>query len=202
MHKDTKIRHLKKSMTVTPDILKACAKGDRKVINELYEFCFHLLMPVCFRYHNNEEDARAAYNVGFVKILGSLDKVDYNFNFNAWSRRIMINTLIDEYRREKKYRSRITKSNDERELDYYSTGYDNDAVSNLGYANIMMLVDELPVTTGHVFKLYVIEGYAHKEIGEQLEMSEGTSKWHLSTARKLLREKLEQLENQNKRMVI
>ena len=202
LHKDTKIRHLKKSMTVTPDILKACAKGDRKVINELYEFCFHLLMPVCFRYHNNEEDARAAFNVGFVKILGSLDKVDYDFNFNAWSRRIMVNTLIDEYRREKKYRSRITKSNDERELDYYSTGYDNDAVSNLGYNNIMMLVEELPTTTAYVFKLYVIEGYSHKEIGEQLEMSEGTSKWHLSTARKLLREKLERLENQNKRMVI
>jgi RNA polymerase sigma-70 factor (ECF subfamily) len=66
----------------------------------------------------------------------------------------------------------------------------------------MALVKELPVTTGHVFNLYVIEGYSHKEIGEMLTMSEGTSKWHLSTARKMLREKLDRLENQHQRLVI
>ena len=66
----------------------------------------------------------------------------------------------------------------------------------------MMLVQELPVVSAHVFNLYVVEGYSHKEIGEQLDMSEGTSKWHLSTARKMLREKLDRLENRNQRMVI
>jgi len=60
----------------------------------------------------------------------------------------------------------------------------------------------LPVISGRVFNLYVIDGYNHKEIGELLGMSEGTSKWHLSTARKLLREKLEKMENQHQRMVI
>ena len=102
----------------------------------------------------------------------------------------------------KKYNARITRSDSESELDYYSKGHANEAESNLGYENIMMLVKELPITTGHVFNLYVIEGYSHKEIGEKLEMSEGTSKWHLSTARKILREKIDRLENQNQRMVI
>jgi len=53
-----------------------------------------------------------------------------------------------------------------------------------------------------VFNLYVVEGYSHKEISDLLEMSEGTSKWHLSTGRKLLREKLEKIENSTKRMVV
>ena len=123
-------------------------------------------------------------------------------NFDAWAKRIMVNSLIDEYRKNKKYNTQITKSDSERELDYYSKGHQNDAESNLGYENIMMLVKELPVTSAHVFNLYVIEGYSHKEIAEKLDMSEGTSKWHLSTARKLLREKLDRLENQNQRMVI
>jgi RNA polymerase sigma-70 factor (ECF subfamily) len=123
-------------------------------------------------------------------------------NFDAWAKRIMVNSLIDEYRKNKKYNTQITKSDSERELDYYSKGHKNDAESNLGYENIMMLVKELPVTSAHVFNLYVIEGYSHKEIAEKLDMSEGTSKWHLSTARKLLREKLDRLENQNQRMVI
>lgn len=189
-------------MEITPEILKACVKDDRKAINQLYEHCFYLLMPVCFRYNSNEEDARASYNAGFIKILNALEKVNQDFNFNAWAKRIMVNALIDEYRKNKKYNTQITKSDSERELDFFSTGHANDAESNLGYENIMKLVSELPSTTAHVFNLYVIEGYSHREIGDQLSMSEGTSKWHLSTARKLLREKLERLESRTQRMVI
>jgi len=189
-------------MDITPEILKECASDDRKSINRLYEYGFRMLMPICFRYNKNEEDARASYNAGFIKILKGLKKIDCEINFDAWSKRIMVNSLIDEYRKNKKYNERITRSDSEVELDYYSTGHQNEAESNLGYDNIMMLVKELPSTTAHVFNLYVIEGYAHREIGEMLDMSEGTSKWHLSTARKLLREKLDRLENQNQRMVI
>ncbi len=189
-------------MDITPEILKACARDDRKAINLLYEYAFKILMPICFRYNNNEEDARASFNAGFIKILKGLERIEEEINFDAWSRRIMVNSLIDEYRKNKKYNSRISRSDSEAELDYYSEGRSNDAISNLGYENIIMLVKELPVTTAHVFNLYVIEGYSHKEIGDQLDMSEGTSKWHLSTARKLLREKLDRLENQNQRMVI
>lgn len=189
-------------MDITPEILKSCVRDDRKAINLLYEYGFRMLMPICFRYNNNEEDARASFNAGFIKILKGLEKIDGNVNFDAWAKRIMVNALIDEYRKNKKYNTQITRSDSEAELDYYSTGHSNEAVSNLGYENIMLLVKELPVTTALVFNLYVIEGYNHKEIGEELSMSEGTSKWHLSTARKMLREKLDRLENQNQRMVI
>ena len=189
-------------MDITPEIIESCKCDDRKAINLLYEHCFKSLMPVCFRYNNNEEDARASYNNGFLKILNGLKKLEGDFNFNAWAKRVMVNTLIDEYRKNKNYNTQVSKSDNERELDYHSVGADNNAESNLGYENIIMLVKELPATTATVFNLYVIEGYSHKEIGESLDMSEGTSKWHLSTARKMLREKLERLENNNRRLVI
>jgi RNA polymerase sigma factor (sigma-70 family) len=189
-------------MDITSDIIKLCVRDDRKAINLLYEYGFRMLMPICFRYNHNEEDARASFNAGFIKILKGMKKIDGEVNFDAWAKRIMVNSLIDEYRKNKKYNSRIVRSDSESELDYYSTGQSNEAESNLGCENIMMLVKELPATTGHVFNLYVIDGYSHKEIADQLEMSEGTSKWHLSTARKMLREKLDRLENQNQRMVI
>lgn len=189
-------------MDITHDIIKACMRDDRKAINLMYEYGFKMLMPICLRYNKNEEDARAAFNAGFIKILNGLEKVDEDLNFNAWAKRIMVNSLIDEYRKNKKYNTQITKSDSESELDFYSTGSSNDAVSNLGVENITALIGELPAVTGKVFNLYVIDGYAHKEIAEMLEMSEGTSKWHLSTARKMLRDKLDELENNNQRMVI
>lgn len=189
-------------MDITIEILAACRRDDRKAINVLYEHCFKFLMPVCFRYNNNEEDARSSFNSGFMRILNGLKKTDEELNFHAWAKRIMVNSLIDEYRKNKKYNEQITKSDDERTLDFYSVGTANDAESKVGYENILMLIKELPESTALVFNMYVIEGYSHKEIGEALEMSEGTSKWHLSTARKLLREKLERLEKLNQRLVI
>jgi RNA polymerase sigma-70 factor (ECF subfamily) len=114
----------------------------------------------------------------------------------------MVNTLIDEYRKKKNYDEHITAKETERELDVYNHETTSTAESDLGYQNLMNLVDELPKISGHVFNLYVIDGYNHKEIGELLGISEGTSKWHLSTARKMLREKIERIENQHQRMVI
>lgn len=202
MHSNFKIKRLEKPMDVTPDILNACKRDDRKAIEFLYKHCFNKLMPVCFRYHKNEEDARSSLNIGFMKILKGLESVDVEVNFAAWSKRVMVNTLIDEYRKKKNYEEHISAKETERELDVYSVDTSNTAESELGYENLMNLVKELPEVSGRVFNLYVIDGYNHKEIGDLLGISEGTSKWHLSTARKLLRDKLEKIENQHQRMVI
>lgn len=189
-------------MEITPDLLEECIQDDRKAIKILYEQSFKILMPVCFRYHTNEEDARSSFNLGFIKILKNLKEVGADVNYVGWSKRIMVNTLIDEYRKRKNYESRVVGKETERELEVEQHDTMNDAESNLGYDNIMKLVDDLPEATANVFKLYVIDGYAHKEIGEMLDMSEGTSKWHLSTARRILREKLEDLEKRSKKMVV
>lgn len=182
-------------MNVTSDILNACKNGNRKAIEALYEHCFKVLMPVCMRYHNHEEDARSSLNIGFMKLLKGLETVDEKVNFAAWSKRIIVNTLIDEYRKKKNYASYVVGRETERELESFGRFEANKAENNLGYENLLKLIEQLPTATAKVFNLYVIDGYNHREIGELLEMSEGTSKWHLSTARKLLREKLEKIEN-------
>jgi RNA polymerase sigma-70 factor (ECF subfamily) len=159
-------------------------------------------MPVCYRYHNNEEDARSSLNIGFMKILKGLETVNEEVNFPAWSKRIIVNTLIDEYRKKRNYTSRVSSKETERELDFEAVPESNEAESNFGYESLLKLIKELPEVSQKVFNLYVIEGYNHKEIGDFLGISEGTSKWHLSTARKVLREKLEKIEMDQQRLVI
>lgn len=120
-----------------------------------------------------------------------------NLVFFPWAKRITVNTLIDEYRKQRSYSDKVTGKETDRELEGYGSHYSNDGEQEVGYEMILKIVSKLPELTCKVFNLYVIEGYSHKEIAEMLDMSEGTSKWHLSTGRKMIREKLEKLEKIN-----
>ena len=191
-------------MQITTDILDGCVMDDRRAQKVLYEFCYRNFIRLCLRYHTNHEDARLALNKSFLKIVKGLEQVDKaELNFTPWAKKIVVNTLIDEYRSTKNYAKNIVSKETDRELELASSGVENEGASALSYQEILDLLKTIPPISAHVFTLYVIDGYNHKEIGDLLEISEGTSKWHLSTARKLLRDRLEMMENKNeKRFVI
>jgi RNA polymerase sigma factor (sigma-70 family) len=178
-------------MTISIEILNACRNGDRRAQYDLYRSCFPVLMGVCFRYKRDKDEAAAALNEGFLKICTSLDKwrVD-EVPFEAWIRRIMINTLIDGFRREQKERDHIQLTDP---ADFATTSKNvsfNEAESNLSTENILKLIEKLPKMSQRVFNLFVHDGFSHEEIGQMLGISEGTSKWHLNAARTRLKEML------------
>ena len=182
-------------MKINAKLLKQCRKGDRKAQFQLYKSCFSMLMGVCIRYKKDEEEARAILNQGFYKILKSLDKYNPKVPFEAWIRRIMINTIIDEYRKNKKEREHIEYSNFE-QVEIYKEHVDyNEAEKAFDVEEIEVMIKELPPISQKVFNLYIIDGYSHKEVAEMLGMSTGTSKWHVSFARKKLQEKIKAVIN-------
>ncbi|MNK09819.1 ECF RNA polymerase sigma factor SigH [compost metagenome] len=191
-------------MQVTKQILLGSAENDRRSQKVLYEYCYRQFIRLCMRYYSNHEDARHALNNGFLKIVNGLQNVDLDeLNFGAWAKRIIVNTLIDEYRKNKNHNQLIVSKETEGELAYSAEKVENLGAMELSYQEILDLLKTIPPISAHVFTLYVIDGYNHKEIGDLLEITEGTSKWHLSTARKLLRERLELMENRHeKRFVI
>ncbi|MGN6567472.1 MAG: RNA polymerase sigma factor, partial [Flavipsychrobacter sp.] len=65
---------------------------------------------------------------------------------------------------------------------------------NLYYKQLLELVQQLPDATRAVFNMYVMEGFSHKEISKMLGISEGTSKWHLSEGRRVLKDKIEKMQ--------
>ena len=191
-------------MQVTKQILLGSAENDRRSQKVLYEYCYRQFIRLCMRYYTNHEDARHALNNGFLKIVNGLQNVDLDeLNFAAWAKRIIVNTLIDEYRKNKNHNQVIVAKETEAELANSAEKVENLGALELNYQEILDLLKTIPPISAHVFTLYIIDGYNHKEIGDLLEISEGTSKWHLSTARKLLRERLELMENRyEKRFVI
>ena len=100
-------------------IIEDCKKNDRRAQEKLYEWCYVKLMPMCARYHKNDEDARHILNIGFVKICKSLDKVG-EAPFEAWVKRIIKNTIIDEFRKTKNYTQLVDIKETDRELEIKS----------------------------------------------------------------------------------
>lgn len=178
-------------------IIEACKKNDRRAQEKLYEWYFVKVMPTCMRYHRNEEDARSVLNIGFVKVCRNLDKLKPDTPFEAWVRRIVMNTIIDEFRKNKNYLQLVDAKETDRELEIKSEVVENDVWSKMETDVLMGLLKKLPEVSRKVFNLYVIDGYTHKEIGEMLDISDGTSKWHLSNARKLLRDMVIKLRQSN-----
>ncbi len=175
-------------MKIDPQIIEDCKRGDRKAQFLLYKRCFNILMGVCIRYKQDEDEAAATLNKGFLKILTNLDKYNPQAPFEAWIRRIMINTNIDEFRKNRKVRELIEYSdyNDHDEFKNYIDYNTADQVFDA--EQLESYIKMLPPVSQKVFNLYAIDGYSHKEVGEMLGISDGTSKWHLSSARKKLQD--------------
>lgn len=180
-------------MQIKTELLHLASKGDRKAQYALYQICFPVLIGVCMRYKRDKDEAVASMNQGFLKIIQNLDKFQGDGIFEAWIRRIMTNSLIDEFRREKKHQQQTvltgsfeTDFPDESPIDW------NEADQRMDAERVEALLKKLPPTTFEVFNLFALDNYSHKEIGEMLSISEGTSKWHVSFARQKLREWLRQ----------
>ena len=176
-------------MQADSDLLARCRKNDRKAHNELYRQCFGYLLVICRRYSNNQEDAEALLNQGFLKIITNLDKFKEEVPFGSWIGRIMVNTIIDQFRRDKKRRENMSGLEIDEVHSMKNVDF-NEASQNLDAEALEQMIQQLPETSKKVFNLYAIDGYTHKEIGEMLNISDGTSKWHVSHARKVLQEML------------
>jgi len=179
-------------MEIRQQLIEACIDKNRKAEYELYKLTYSYLMSICIRYTRNQEKAKEVLNMGFFKILTNLGSYRLEEPFKPWIRRIMINTLINEYKKEKVHYSTIHYVEDYYDTKNYSEL--NAAVTKIDVDRIYKFIDDLPPASRQVFNLYFIDGYKHKEIAELLNITEGTSKWHLNSAREKLKEMLKSID--------
>jgi len=171
-------------------LLTDAASGDRRAQFQLYQRCYSILMGVCVRYRDSEEEAAAMLNEGFLKIVRNLENYRREIPFEAWIRRIMINTLIDDFRKNRKVSELIEHRDFNDANDHAQLLTFNLAELAFEAEELVAMIKTLPPVSQKVFNLFAIDGYSHREIGQLLTISEGTSKWHLSFARQRLRDLL------------
>jgi len=145
------------------------------------------------RYANNADDAQDLLQEGFIKVYRNLAKFRAEGSFEGWVRRVFVNTSIEHFRRKSNLYSITEKEENVIE------DADITALDNLAEKDIINLIQELSPGYRTVFNMYVIEGYSHKEIGNILGISEGTSKSQLARAKAILQKKVqERLEETRK----
>lgn len=158
---------------------------------ELYRRFSPRMYAVCLRYAGHAEEAQDILQEGFVKVFKKLDSFRGDGSFEGWVRRIFVNTAIEHFRR-KRYLQPVTEKEENTIEGKYLSVLDN-----LAEKDIMALIQQLSPGYRTVFNMYVVEGYTHKEIGDLLGISEGTSKSQLSRAKVILQDLVKQFLEQN-----
>lgn len=173
-------------MNIPEEIIEGCIRKKSSAESKLYKLIFSYLMGISIRYAKSQDKAEDLVNIGFLKILNNLPKYDSSLPFKNWIRRIMVNTIIDEFRKERKHKYNLEYVDDYGT--YHEYTIENNAIQKLNFNEILNLISKLPETTSKIFNLYVIDGFTHREIADMLDISEGTSKWHVNMAREKLKQ--------------
>lgn len=174
------------SINVEDKLLHDCARGERKTQYRLYSLCYSFLMGICIRYSATRADAEDLLNASFLKILTNINAYRKEVPFVLWIRRITINTSIDVYRKQSKEKKMMVLTDFQEE--YVEATSSNEYLRKMDSEQLALLIAQLPDASRRVFNLFVVDGYSHKEIAAMLEISEGTSKWHVNFARTQLRQ--------------
>ncbi len=180
--------------TELKEIIEGCIANNRKSQEQLFKLFYGKMMSVCMRYHRDQDDAQEILQLGFIKVFDKLDGFDYSGSFEGWMRRIFANSCIDAIRKSKKDPIRTEKDEDFI-LETENTIEDKEEfeIKSIKAEVALKAIESLSPAYRTVFNLYVIEDYTHKEIGEILGISEGTSKSNLAKAKmnlqKILKEK-------------
>lgn len=153
----------------------------------LYERYYAYGIGICYRYAYTREDAVEILNDGFMNVFDNLHRYNSDRPFKPWFRKILVNKAIDYCRKNKRHQQ--TENLEDEHTEVYHT----EQVHQMDRDNLMNLLNGLPEAQRLVFNLYEIEGYAHDEIGEMLNMNTNTSRSYLARAKQRLRMKYKEL---------
>lgn len=167
-------------------LIRRAIKNDRKAQHVLFELHAPKMLSVCRYYIRNMQHAEEAMLNGFFKVFSNLKNYRSEGNFEGWIRRIMVRESISFLRQQKNIEFSLEDVNIKNEQTHT---IETDFEVN----DIQQLIDALPEGYKMVFVMYAIEGYKHQEISKILNISEGTSKSQLFKARKMLQEKVKEL---------
>ena len=172
-------------MTDEADWISRAQQADAKAFESLYRLHVDRVYGLCLRMTGNVAEAEDCTQEAFIQAWNKMDKFRGDSAFGTWIHRIAVNAVLGRMRKSKRERDRIQLASEE-VLSPASINDDGEL------RDLSDAVNRLPEGARHVFVLYGVYGYSHKEAGNMLGIAAGTSKAQLHRARRLLAQQLEQ----------
>lgn len=160
--------------------------GNHLIFGKIYQELSPKLYGVCLRYAADKDEAKDILQDSFIKVYHQLKTFRGDGSFEGWAKKITVNTALEYFRTKIKWQNMPLHDFEE----VFEIENDDNILSDLSFQEMLLLVQELPPTYRLVFNLYAFEGLKHREIAQELGISEGTSKSNLFDARRILQRKL------------
>ena len=171
-------------------LINQLKEGDSLMQKVLFDRYFKQMFFICIRYVPNQMDAEEIISDVFHKGFKHIQKFEYRGagSFSAWISKIAVNECLAFLRKKKLITFPIEEINSDELKE------DADALNNLSATELLKEISNLPNGYRTVFNLFVMEGYTHREIAQQLKIAESTSKTQLMQAKLLLQRKIRSYE--------
>lgn len=174
-------------------IVSNCIKGDKEAFRQLFNKHSSWMMGVCMRYCRNRDDAHDVLQESLIKIFKAIGNFQFQSEsqFRSWLKRIVVNTSLTFLRNASKNEFVFVNNENENSILVIHDDYESENEEGLySQEQLLQYVQELPLGYRTVFNLYVFENMTHKEIADELNISENTSKTQLFKARAFLKNKI------------
>ncbi len=173
------------------ELIKACIQKSQSAQKALFDKYSRKMMGVCMRYADDSLEAQDILQDGFIKVFNSMSSFQHEGSLEGWIKRIIVNTALDNYRRNKK-RKYAVELDDE---DVRELKQEESIMGGINSKFLLSLINQLPEGYKLVFNMFAIEGYSHKEISQELGISINTSKSQYARARAYLQKELAKIES-------
>ncbi|MBI3500480.1 MAG: RNA polymerase sigma factor [Bacteroidetes bacterium] len=160
------------------ELLKGCVSKNPAAQKALFEKFSRKMMGICLRYAERSEEAEDMLQNSFIRVFEKIETFRGSGSLEGWIRKIVMNESLTLLRKNKPMQMNI----DIEDATYMIPG-NNHIGEKINEKDLLRMIQKLPVGFRTVFNMYAIEGYSHKEIGELLGITEGTSKSQYSRAK-------------------
>ena len=166
-------------------LIAGCIKGNQIAQKTLFDSFSPKFFALCLRYMKSTDDAEDVLQEGMVKIFTKLPEYKGKGSFEGWMRRIVVNTCLDQIRKNQKLKFDVSIDQEE-----YKLSMNANILENMSANELIEEIKKMPPGYRVVFNMFAIEGYSHQEIAEKLGVKESTSKSQYLRARAYLKERI------------
>jgi RNA polymerase sigma factor (sigma-70 family) len=163
-------------------IITLCIRDNRQAQNALYKEFYSYGMSIVCRYITDKQEAVQILNESYFKVFTNLHSFTPELDFKPWFKTIVINSALNHIKKMKKFTNEVNIE------DHSQLSFSDTILSKLHFEDIIKMVQSLSSSYRTVFNLYVLDGYKHEDIAQQLGITVSTSKSNLARAKEKLRD--------------